>query len=110
MFQFHDHYFNRFGAGVDVGVHGSRWISGKPVRSASLPDVRFGWSVLRDNVHSATAEGDDHAWVVVPVHRQRLVWQYDGLPYLHVLVLELGNALALGRAQLGVQDSEDDKG
>jgi len=110
VFQFHNHYFDRFSTGVDIGVHGPGRIGGEPVGSTGLPDVRFRRSVLRDDIHGAAAEGDDHARVIVPVHRQRLVWQHDGLPYLHVLILELGDALGLGSARLRVQDSKDSEG
>jgi hypothetical protein len=107
FFKFYDHDFNGFVADVDVFVEGSGRVGGEPVGFAGLPDFAFGGAVLLDEVHGASAEGDDDAWVFVAVEGERRVGKNFGLPDSDVFVFELKVALGFLICLLGVHDGED---
>lgn len=106
FFEFDDHDFDGFVAGVYVGVEGVGGHGGKPVGFAGLPVVGFGGAAGFDDVHGAAGEGDDDAGVVVVVHGQGLVGEDEGLPDFYGFVVELRGSEGLGGGFIGLGDEE----
>jgi hypothetical protein len=82
-------------AGVEVGVHGVGWHGGEPVGFPCFPDVGLDRAGGIDDVHGATGEGDNDAWMIVVVHGERLVRHDDRFPDFDVFVLKLRESFGL---------------
>src|SRR5262245_56822459 len=90
-------------------MHRAGGIGRKPVGLAGLPDLSLrGPGDFRD-LHRAALERNDDAAMVVAMSRKWLVGEDQGLPNLHVSILELRSALGFGFGCRGRRGERDQK-